>query len=142
MFTAIREGPSPYTAAQRAAWMTKANSGPAWATRLSQSQVFVTEDDGQITGFMTVDASGYIDLAYILPIARGQGRFALLLTAIADYARAEDMAKLWTHASLMAEPAFASHGFVVTQREIVVRDGEELRRAAMSKSLLPKSGAG
>ncbi|MCK0149092.1 GNAT family N-acetyltransferase [Marivita sp. S6314] len=135
MFRAIREGPSPYTDAQRRAWMPRVNAGPGWAARLAQHHVVLSAEGPDIVGFMTVDPAGYIDLAYILPDARGQGRFAQLLDAVTEHARARTCAGLCTHASLMAQPAFARHGFRVVRQETVIRSGETLRRAEMYKSL-------
>lgn len=137
MFTAIRDGDSPYTQAQRAAWMPKPNAGPTWAHRLSQHHVWLAEQAHGAVGFMTLDSAGYIDLAYILPSARGQGVFGALLTEVEYCATQRRLTRLSTHASLMAEPAFAHYGFSVVKRETVTRASESLRRAEMKKVLLP-----
>ncbi len=82
---------------------------------------------------MTVDSSGYIDLAYILPKARGQGLFAALLQQIETRVQHSAITQLTTHASLMAQPAFARNNFAVVRHETVMRDGQTLHRAEMSK---------
>jgi len=135
MFRSIREGDSPYSQAERVAWMPQANAGADWAGRLRQNHIVLAERDAEIVGFLTVDAAGYIDLAYVLPSARGQGAFGALLGMINDHARLRGITQLTTHASLMAQPAFARHGFAITQHETVMRNGEHLRRAAMIKHL-------
>lgn len=134
MFRAIHEGDSPYTQAQRVAWLARHNSGPDWAARLGRQYVVLAEAEG-ITGFMSLDLGGYIDLAYILPEARGRGLFARLLARIEAEARLLHAPRLTTHASLMAQPAFARHGFTIDHHETVERHGQRLARAAMSKSL-------
>lgn len=134
MFNAIHEGPSPYTEAQRLAWLPAPNSGAGWADRLAAQHVVLAEAD-MMTGFMTLAPSGEIDLAFILPQARGQGLFARLLARIEAQARETGLTRLTTHASLMAQPAFARCGFVVDGHETVARNGQKLARAAMSKSL-------
>lgn len=136
MFRAIHEGASPYSEAQRVAWMPKANSGSAWASRLEATCVVVAEQNGAIAGFMNIDGDGYIDLAFLLPAARGTGLFGEMLSAVTRHAVAQNLCELRTHASLMAQPAFARFGFVVTEHECVTRGGEHLQRAAMWKSLL------
>ncbi len=134
MFRAIHEGDSPYTQAQRIAWLSRPNSGPDWAARLAAQYVVLTEVDC-ITGFMTMTPEGTIDLAFILPDARGQGLFAQLFDRIEAEARRLKLGRLTTIASLMAQPAFARHGFAIDHHETVVQNGETLARAAMSKSL-------
>ena len=131
MFRAIHEGPSPYTQAQRKAWLAQPNGGPDWSARLAAQYVVLAEPDA-ITGFMTMTPEGYIDLAYILPVARGQGLFSALLSRITDEARKNGLTRLSTHASLMAQPAFARYGFEIDHHETVTRNGETLARAAMS----------
>lgn len=135
MFHAVRNGTSPYTDAQRVAWMPKVNAGPDWAARLARHHIVVAEWDETIVGFMSVDAQGYIDLAFILPQARGQGVFTLLLDAVTKQATGNGLSELRTHASLMAQLAFARHGFKTVHHEIVERAGQNLQRAEMCKSI-------
>ena len=54
---------------------------------------------------------------------------------IEDKARSHNEPRLWTHASLMAEPAFAAVGFAVVQRQLVPIGDESLERAMMEKAL-------
>ena len=135
MFTAIRSGHSPYSDAQRAAWLPTPNSGDAWRARLGGQDVIVAEDKAGPVGFMTLSPAGYIDLAYILPPARGRGVFDRMLHRIEADAKTAGLRRITTHASLMAEPAFSRHGYRIVQRETVIRDGQSLDRAKMSKRL-------
>ncbi|WP_299735192.1 hypothetical protein [uncultured Roseobacter sp.] len=57
-FAAVREGPSPYTQAQRRAWLPEPPSGERWAFRLARLETVVAESEGRITGFMTVEPRG------------------------------------------------------------------------------------
>ena len=135
MFRAIHEGESPYTKAQRLAWLPKANSGAAWSERLSQQYVVLVERRNDILGFMSVFPYGYIDLAFILASARRQGVFGQLLGAVTDRALQHHLPRLTTHASLMAQPAFSRYGFEIVKHEIVERAGDRLQRAEMVKHL-------
>jgi putative acetyltransferase len=135
MFRSIHEGNSPYTQPERTAWMPKANAGADWADRLRQNHIVLAERETQIVGFLTVDTAGYIDLAYILPSARGKSVFKELLNRITDHVRGMGVTRLTTHASLMAQPVFARHGFAIIRHEIVTRNGEQLRRTAMIKHI-------
>ncbi|XDA97837.1 GNAT family N-acetyltransferase [Sulfitobacter sp. LCG007] len=132
---AIREGESPYTEPQRAAWSPELRGATYWEARICGQAVVLEEREGQVLGFMSLDPEGCIDLAFILPHARGVGLFRTLYGAIEERALALGLARLWTHASLMAEPAFRSVGFRVIQRETVDLAGQTLRRAEMEKML-------
>ena len=134
-FRAVREGPSPYSAAQRAAWVPEPPAAARFAERLARKFVVLSGDAGAVTGFMTLEAGGYIDLAFILPAARGCGTFGALYAAVEAEARVWEEARLWTHASLMAQPAFAARGFVVMHHETVERAGQSLACARMEKHL-------
>ena len=110
MWSAIHEGKSLYTAAQRVAWLAKPNAGAAWVNRLGTQIVWVALAHASPIGFMTLAHAGYVDFAYVHPKCQGQGVFSTLLAALEREARARTLLRLWTHASLMAEPAFAAGG--------------------------------
>ncbi|KIC51805.1 GNAT family N-acetyltransferase [Tateyamaria sp. ANG-S1] len=135
MFRAIREGPSAYTEAQRAAWCAAPYAGDAWAGKLAAQIVAVAEAQGAPVGFVT-RAGAYVDLAFVLPEWQGRGVFSALCARTEDDARAAGLHRLWVHASLMAQPAFAAKGFVVVQHERDERFGEYLDRAEMEKVLI------
>ena len=132
---AVRDGPSPYSDSQRQAWSPEPRSGAPWSARLAALETAVAEEDGALLGFMSLEPPDYIDLAFILPEARGRGLFRALYDAIE--ARAIDLgaARLRVHASLMAEPAFQAMGFRVIQRERIERACQMLPRADMEKLL-------
>lgn len=131
-FDAVRNGSSPYTPAQRAAWLP---APPDWAGRLADQQVALARIGGDIAGLMSLRADGYLDLAHIRPDARGRGLFGDLFAMIEAHARKTGLSALTTHASLMAQGPFASQGFTVTHRERVERNGQWLDRAEMRKDL-------
>ena len=135
MHEAIRSGPSPYTEAQRAAWSPAPRDGPEWQARLAAQHVLIADAASGPVGFMSLEDGRYIDFAYILPAARGTGLFRRLFGPIRAEAVRSGAARLSTHASLMAEPAFAAMGFAVVQRETVEIAGETLARAEMAMSL-------
>ncbi|MBX3595340.1 GNAT family N-acetyltransferase [Sphingomonas sp.] len=135
MFDAVHGGDSPYDAGQRAAWVAEPRRGEPWHARLAAQHVVLAEDaHGAPVGFMSLAAGGYIDFAYILPGARGTGLFRRLLTAIEEVAQHAGARRLWVHASLMAEPAFAASGFVVLDREEVTIGDQRLARCTMERA--------
>lgn len=132
---AIHSGPSPYSAAQRAAWMPAPPSGAAWHDRMAAQRVAIAEAADRIVGLITLRPDGYVDFAYILPEARGAGLFRRLYAMIEDEARGLGLTCLSTHASLMAQGPFAAMGFELLHHEVVERAGEQLPRAEMQKVL-------
>lgn len=129
-YAAVRKGDSPYTEAQRAAWVPALPSG---AARLMPLHIAVAEVSGRPVGFMSIEQGGYIDLAFIHPAHHGTGLFRQMYTWIEGWAAAQQEPRLWTHASLMAQPAFRAMGFLVIHHETVARNGQSLRRAKMEK---------
>ncbi len=142
MFDAVRNGESRYTERQRAAWVPERRSGPEWAARLRGQEIIVAEQGGRAVGFVSLAAGGYVDFAYIRPEARHSGLFRQLLERIAERAIAKGETRLWTHASLTAEPAFERLGFTVRRRERVVIGGQGLDRFEMEKRLTSLQASG
>ena len=135
MFDAVRNGPSKYTEVQRAAWVPTRRSGEEWEARLDRQAIALARDANRVVGFMSLEPGGYIDFAYIRPEAQGTGLFRRLFAQIEAQALAANETRLWVHASLMAEPAFAAIGFTVVEREVVRIGDEDFKRARMEKRL-------
>lgn len=133
-YASVRAGPSPYSQAQRAAWMPQPPDPENFAQRLRPMHVILAEQ-AEVCGFMAMRSEGYIDLAFILPAHRGRGVFRKLYAEIEIKANDVGITRLWTHASLAAEPAFQAVGFSVIQHETVILAGEELSRTEMEKYL-------
>ena len=136
MFECVRVGDSPYTEAQRQAWVPEPRNGPEWTQRLGRQFIIIAEGETGPHGFMSLlEAEGYIDFAYVLPQARGQGLFRKLYQQIEQRAANAGAERLQVHASLMAEPAFGAMGFkIVTPEEVAIGD-QHLKRFLMEKSL-------
>jgi putative acetyltransferase len=121
---------------QRAAWVPARRSGEDWLARLRSQDIIVAEQDGEAVGFASLTEGGYLDFAYIRPEAQHTGLFRQLLSRIVERAIEKRERLLWTHASLMAEPAFAKLGFTIRKRECA-RIGDQLfDRCEMEKSLV------
>lgn len=142
MFDAVRNGPSRYTEAQRENWVPERRSGRDWHARLDRQVIALARDSTGIAGFVSLDAGGYIDFAYIRPEAQGTGLFRRLFDRIQTCSLERGDPRLWTHASLMAQPAFAAMGFEVVEHQTVEIGGESFNRAEMEKLHLPAFGEG
>lgn len=133
---AVQEGAHAYTTEQRRAWSPQSKAGPDWSLRLSRQSVMLaeTEADGPI-GFLTLEMNGYLDCAYILPGFQGRGLFRRLYIPLETGARAAGETRIYTHASLHAQPAFSAMGFQIVKPETVGVDGVWLPRFLMEKQL-------
>jgi len=135
MFDAIHHGPTKYSEAESRAWAPVPRRGPDWAARLSKQHIFVAEHQEALIGFMSIEPGGYVDFAYIRPSAQGSGLFRQLFQSVEAWAIARGETELSTHASLMAQPAFAAMGFSVDHHETVEVEGQRLARARMTKTI-------
>ena len=135
MWDAIHNGRSVYTPAQRKAWLPTPPAGQAWADRLGDQRIWVARDGANPVGFVTLAAGDYVDFAYVRSDAQGRGVFGAMMATLESAACENGARRLWTHASLMAQPAFARAGFHVIRHETVARSGETLSRAEMEKPL-------
>lgn len=127
MYLSVRMGARRYSVAERAAWMPKPPNPARFAKRLAGQEVWVLRSSQGPLGFVGMTDGGYVDLAFLLPQAKGRGAFQMLMQRLGPQART-------THASLHAEPAFHRAGFRVVQRETVIRNGQRLRRAFMRRA--------
>lgn len=126
-----------YSPAQLAAWAPLQHDTAQWAQRLQANQPFVAQavDGGALAGFADLQATGYIDHFFVAPAFARQGVARLLMSHIHAQAAARGITQLHADVSLTAEPFFAATGFVVHQRQEVVRAGAVLRNARMAKTL-------
>ena len=136
MFDAVRNGPSKHAQAQRVAWVPERRRGAEWETRLAAKDIAIGRDGVRIIGFMSIEGGGYIDFAFIRPEAQGSGLFRRLFDMVQERARAAHESRLWVHASLMAQPAFAAVGFSVVEHQIVQIGDQLFQRAMMEKPLV------
>src|ERR1700679_854353 len=125
-----------YDPAQIRAWAPKVPDPEHWFQRLHDYDTFVADNDvGETIGWIATSPEGYIDMLFCLPEAVGRGVAAGLYTEAERTAIARGLTRLTAHASLLAQPFFERHGWVIESHEMVVRNGVEMPRAAMSKML-------
>ncbi|PCH67876.1 MAG: GNAT family N-acetyltransferase [Rhodobacteraceae bacterium] len=133
---AIRVGAANhYTRAQRLAWAPEPDMRASWPDQLAALEIWVAQGDGDIAGFMGATPQGYIDLAFVRPRWMGRGVAQAMYERLFEWAVARGLTRLTTHASLLAQPFFARQGWQVDHSETVDRNGEALKRFAMSLTL-------
>ncbi|MDJ1017282.1 MAG: GNAT family N-acetyltransferase [Paracoccaceae bacterium] len=130
---AVRNGASEhYNRAQRLAWAPSDEPPESWSARLEVARVWVSEDAQGMTGFISLDDEGYLDLFFVAPRARGDGTAASLYAELLAEAEAQGLKTLRTHASLYLRPFLEKRGWTVVQSEEVERSGVTLRRFEMT----------
>ncbi|MEN3950977.1 GNAT family N-acetyltransferase [Iodidimonas sp. SYSU 1G8] len=135
-FDAVHHGTGEhYTHEQRTAWAGASPNPSGWRNRLVDVDGFMAELNGTPAGFMTIDASGYIDLAFVRPGALGMGVGWLLYRAIEARAEQLGVACLTTEASRKARPFFERQGWTVEREQRVVKRGVSLTNFRMTKWL-------
>lgn len=118
-YRAIHEGTtSHYDAAQRAAWAPQATPDLSKPHKLLDQWAWVAEEDGQITGFMSLCRDGLLDMAFVIPEVMGTGTATALYITLLAKARAERLPRLTVDASPY------SHGFLLKHAWRVDWQGE------------------
>lgn len=135
MFDAVRNGKSRYSKAQRTAWTPEPRCGDEWEERLKGQAIILEAGGACVNGFLSLKPDGYIDLAFIRPAAQKSGLFRKLYREIERKAIEDGIKRLWTHASLMAQPGFSAMGFAIVTNERVEIAGETFDRFEMEKPL-------
>lgn len=133
-------GSESYSAAQRQAWAPQPKDYGYWQQRLNQKPPFVAEVEGQIVGFMTLEANGHIDWTYTHKDFQRRGIASALYAYLESAARTQRIESLWVEASLLAKPFFAKRGFHVVRQNDTKRLGEILINYTMEKSLKKAKG--
>ncbi|MEM5520508.1 GNAT family N-acetyltransferase [Sulfitobacter sp. AS59] len=135
-FDAIHRGTADvYSASQRQAWAGTRPDTDGWRNRLVGVQGFAAETAGKFLGFMTIDETGYIDLAFVSPDAMGQGIGRKLYNAVEHRARELGVTALSTHASKKARPFFERMGWSIDCAQTVEKRDVTLTNYKMSKTL-------
>jgi putative acetyltransferase len=124
-YRAVREGAADfYDAAQREAWAPSPEPDAHEADKLVEQWCWIAERDGRPVGFMSLEPSGYLDMAFVLPDEMGRGTARALYAALVARARAEGLNRLWVTASHLARRFFLARGWRVVWMENLCADGQ------------------
>jgi len=125
-----------YDAAQRRAWADNVPETGAWRDRLQSQTTFVADIGARSVGFMTPDAGGHIDLAFVAPDVIGRGIAKALYDRIETEALRLGLKRLDTAASHLARPFFERQGWGVVREQSVMRRSVSLTNFVMEKHLI------
>lgn len=135
-YRAVHEGAArAYSPAQRQAWAPEPRPPLPRPDRLLEQHCVVAERDEALSGFMSLDRSGCLDMAFVLPEEQGRGLAAQLLEWITARARDAGFSQIHAEASLLARPFLGKHGWHVVYTETLPLRGQFLRRFRMAHHL-------
>ncbi len=135
-FDAVHNGTADvYSVEQREAWGGSTPNPNGWLHKFNNIEGFAADTGDSMVGFMTLDAEGYIDLAFVKADLSGRGIGQSLYKLIEARAVADGTKRLTTEASKKAKPFFERMGWHVEQEQVVVKKGISLTNFKMSKSL-------
>ncbi len=126
-----------YSVAQVEAWAGPAPEPEMWEKRIAADsnarQMFVATKEGQVVGFAEVEGDGHLDTLYVHHDFQGRGIASRLLDRIEAEAKHREIQRLYTEASITAEPFFRGRGFSVVRPQLVEVRGRTFRNFVMEK---------
>ena len=125
-----------YSPAQLAAWATGSVDLAAWNRSFLQHHTLVAIDADQIVGFGDMDQDGFLDRLYVHHAFQRRGVARAILQQLEEQAKTRGVTRFTTHASITARPFFERFGYVVLQRNEVVRAGISLTNYTMEKQIV------
>ncbi|WP_284164422.1 GNAT family N-acetyltransferase [Frigidibacter sp. SD6-1] len=138
-YRAVREGAAGhYSEGQRAAWAPTPLPALDGYDKLGDQICFVAVRDGTAVGFMSLERTGYLDMAFVLPGEMGKGTATALYRALVAEARQLGLTRLTVHASHLARRFFLKQGWRVVWMENHAADGEVFERFLMALDLEPQ----
>ena len=119
-YRAVREGAAAhYPAAELAAWARSPE--PDWdhPDKLIDQWCYVAEQDGRMTGFFSMDDSGYLDMAFVIPEVMGDGTAAALYDTLMTRAKAAGLTRFTVRAAHQSRRFLSRRGWQLDRMETV-----------------------
>ena len=99
----------------------------------SARQMFVATLENGVVGFAELEEDGHLDTLYVHHEYQGCGVASALLDRIEAEARRLGLSRLYTEASITAEPFFRAKGFSIVRSQVVEVRGHTFRNFVMDK---------
>ncbi len=126
-----------YSRAQVEAWARPGPEPDRWEGRIAAGenvrQTFVAVRGERVLGFAEFEGDGHIDTLYVHHEFQDCGIASRLLERIEAEARRLGLTRLYTEASITAEPFFRKRGFSVVTPQLVETHGQTFRNYRMEK---------
>lgn len=131
-----RAAVADYSPEQVQAWALPGKRDTAeWHIAMFKRNSFVATANGEVVGFSDVDDCGYMDMLFVDPEHQRQGVGRALLEEAERLARGFHARSLSAGVSITARPFFEGQGFIVEQRQELVKQGVKLVNFRMRKTL-------
>lgn len=124
-----------YSEKQVAAWSPDDIYFRNWSKICSDRFTYVAVENLQIIGFGELETNGHIDCFYVHHNYQRQGVGSKIYQAIEIKARELKLTRLFTKASIPAQPFFVNQGFVVIKQQQVFCRGVPFINFLMEKLL-------
>lgn len=124
-----------YGSRQLSVWSSGIKNKERWQNILTNQLVLVSQKDGKITGFCTLDGN-HIDLFYVHKDHQREGIAKKLYAEIESIAKKQGQTELTSDVSKTAKPFFEKVGFVVVKEQQVMIDDIELTNFKMTKKIV------
>ena len=131
-YRAVREGAvAHYPIAARAAWAPTPE--PDWdkPDHLVTQWCYVAEEDGRMTGYFSMDHTGYLDEAFVIPEVMGNGTAAALYDTVMARAKAAGLTRFTVSAAYQSRQFLSRRGWQIDSMATVTRDGIDFTEALM-----------
>ena len=123
-YRAVREGAAAhYPAVELAAWAPSPEPDHGHPDKLIDQWCYVAEDGGRMTGFFSMDATGYLDMAFVIPEVMGNGTAAALYDALMEHAKAAGLTRFTVRAAHQSRRFLARRGWQFDRMETFDEDG-------------------
>ncbi len=120
-----------YTPEQVDAWANADIDPEPWFQRFDGKVAYVVESEDEILGFADLTCDGYLDRLFVSADHQRQGIAAMLMDAIELTAEENKFPRIYTQASITAEPFFLSRGFTVVTEQTVECRGVKMTSLLM-----------
>lgn len=137
-YRAVREGSAAhYSVQERESWARSPE--PDWnePDKLLHQWCFVAEENGQMTGFFSMDTTGYLDMAFVIPEAMGDGTAAALYEALMIRAKSAGLTRFTVRAAHQSRRFLSRRGWNFDRMETFTEGGETYTAALMFLEVLP-----
>ena len=124
-----------YTAEQREVWKSGILDKKRWTDAIQNQYFFIAEIKSTTVGFGSLKNGKYIDFLYVSKNHLRKGIANLIYMQLEKVALNEQKLELISDVSITAKPFFESKGFIIQQKNRVVKDGVELLNFRMTKDL-------
>lgn len=133
---AVRIGSAAFhTETERAAWAPQPDPDLSQPDKLLDQHCLVSEEGGRMTGFMSMDEAGELDMAFVIPEVMGKGTAAMLYDHLMIWAKTQGLTHLTVRAAEQSHRFLARRGWQVHARERLEDGGQVYHLYLMSLEL-------